>query len=851
MKYRKWTLALAATFVVAACNDSSDANSLLGDLAEKSVDLYAPPTPAVQNDPTAEENSCLDCHRGIEMIRGADSGMMRAIFEVARKSGSANRCVACHGGNPESGWDGKLAPGEEKYVAATAAAHSGTPAWFNENPGPKTFYPDPGSPWINEHTCGACHGWQVEAQWRSLMMTEAGKIQGTAWGFGALEGYDHKWANYDVDNPDHPGDVVGTEVFRAYLLDLAKREPQVFVEAMEQLPEAPTAEQVAASPQLAAFTYLRGECQRCHLAVRGKQRYGDFRGMGCSACHIPYSNHGQYEGSDQSANKEQSGHPLVHSIQATREAPVTRGKVTYSGIPVETCTACHNRGRRIGVSFQGLMETAYASPWTAAGEPQQKLHGKNYIKLHEDLHKSKGFLCQDCHTTIDAHSPNRLIGSIAGAVEIECTDCHGTPGSLPWELPLGYGDEYRERAASGEPRGLATSLPAYMEQGETVAPEEGYLLSARGNPLGNVVRQGDKVKVHLASGRTRVLEPLKMKTEGDRLSLEARVAMVDIGSHIDRMECYACHATWAPQCYGCHIKVDYRKPAAHVDWIALGENHNDNGMTGEGTDQETPLKIDGEIKEGRSYLRWEDPALAINGEGRVAPVVPGCQTSVTVLDSDGNALQSNHIYRIPDVEGAGKEGQLGIDHSPLHPHTVQKRARTCDSCHASDKALGYGIAGGILYDDPSKEHTVDLTTGEGQVIPDHTSPQMTAMDGLVADWSRFVDETGKQLQTVGHHFRLSRPLNNEERGRIDRQGVCLGCHQEIPDGSLATGLLHHVAEAGGLLPKTDAEHTGLLHKIARLAAWTQVLAPFILLLILFLIWRLRKRRKANSWIGTK
>ena len=36
-------------------------------------------------------------------------------------------------------------------------AHSGTPSYYAEHDGPKAFYPDPGSPWINEHTCGVCH----------------------------------------------------------------------------------------------------------------------------------------------------------------------------------------------------------------------------------------------------------------------------------------------------------------------------------------------------------------------------------------------------------------------------------------------------------------------------------------------------------------------------------------------------------------------------------------------------------------------------------------------------------------------------------------------------------------------
>ncbi|TWT47434.1 hypothetical protein [Botrimarina hoheduenensis] len=84
---------------------------------------------------------------------------------------------------------------------------------------------------------------------------------------------------------------------------------------------------------------------------------------------------------------------------------------------------------------------------------------------------------------------------------------------------------------------------------------------------------------------------------------------------------------------------------------------------------------------------------------------------------------------------------------------------------------------------------------------------MEPIEGLADDWSRVVDEQGNQLQTVGHHFQRSRPLNNEERGRISREGTCLACHQALPTEDLAAGLLHHVAKYTGQLPHTTAQHS--------------------------------------------
>jgi len=272
-----------------------------------------------KKDPSPETGSgCLACHGGIESILQPDSEMLRQILDLGRSQDDPAGCTVCHGGDPGA--------------VEKDAAHGG-----------EAFYSDPGSPWINENTCGQCHEDHVRVQWHSLMMTEAGKIQGVAWSFGALSGYEHRWGNYAVENPSDPRARLGTDRYREIMQRLKKLEPQVFVDRHEALPEAVTdLDTLREKPELSAFTYLRNQCQRCHHAVKGRQKRGDYRGMGCSSCHIPYGNEGLYEGGDPSIVRDKPGHSLVHSIQATREAKVTVHGTTYSGIPVETCTTCHD-----------------------------------------------------------------------------------------------------------------------------------------------------------------------------------------------------------------------------------------------------------------------------------------------------------------------------------------------------------------------------------------------------------------------------------------------------------------------------------------------------------------------------
>ena len=775
------------------------------------------------------------CHQGIASIREPDSGMMRKIKQWGRAAGDPEGCVVCHGGDPK-------AVKKEK-------AHQGAPASLH---GPRGFYRDPGSPWVNKYSCGYCHPEQVRTQWNSLMMTEAGKIQGTAWSFGLARDYKHKWGNYAARNPKQADWRLGTDYYRAYMRRLAKLEPGAYPASLKKVPEAPRdMAKLAREPGQAAFTYLRTECQRCHLGVKGRQKRGDYRGMGCSACHIPYSNEGLYEGADKSIPRDKPGHLLVHSIQSTRRVKVKVNGKTYSGIPVETCTTCHDRGKRIGVSYQGLMESSYKTPYAKGGAGQAALHSKHYLAMKEDIHYQKGMLCQDCHTSSDIHGDGFLTGSTLGQVEIECTDCHGTTRAYPWELPLGFGDEFGKAPRKGAPRGVSRTLPDYLRLYASRPAREGYLLTARGNPMPRVVREGAHVVVRTAGGKDLKLKPLKMLKEKKKLKTEGLLAMDGVAAHTDKLECYACHATWAPQYYGCHVKVDYSASKRSFDWVAAGRLHGDKKHAADANEKNYNTYVPGEVEEGRSYLRWEEPALAMNGEGRVSPVIPGCQTSVTVIGPKGKDLLRNHIFRSPPKsEGAGAKGQLVTDISPVNPHTSGK-PRTCASCHQSAKALGYGIGGGKLNRPWNKAVVVDLMTADRQVIPRKYRNQIEPVAGLEGDWSRFVTEKGKQLQTVGHHFSRSRPLSSEERAHMDRKSICVSCHREIPKESLGVSLMHHLGRLMGMLPKTDAEHSAQTRKILLLAAWGQVLGGLALLFLLLslVVWIIRRNRKRGRRRG--
>jgi hypothetical protein len=291
------------------------------------------------------------------------------------------------------------------------------------------------------------------------------------------------------------------------------------------------------------------------------------------------------------------------------------------------------------------------------------------------------------------------------------------------------------------------------------------------------------------------------------------VAMSKVSKHTESLECYACHASWVPQCYGCHVQVNYGKdkagkPYTDTDWIAGGSERFANGQTVESPLGTHGKQSPGKVFESRAYLRWEEPVLGINGEGRVTPLMPGCQIVFTVIDRDGKTVALNQVAFSKDeqAELGQKRTPLGLDMAPVQPHSVQRKARTCESCHNNPKALGYGIAGGVFqtrYTEDMVEDLIDQKTGKP--IPGRYRIQIPKIEALDFDWSTIIKD-GQQVQTVGTHWPLSRALPKETRDAMERTGLCMGCHREMSNEEL----WGKVSTTGRL---NDAQHIELMNKM--------------------------------------
>lgn len=784
----------------------------------------------------AEGQYCLTCHQGIEPTRPIASPMMQQILALGEQLGDPNGCVVCHGGTPNE-------------VVNKDRAHSGVPSVHSAL---EAFTPVPAALSVNENTCGLCHADHVYNAPLSMMNTDAGKHKTIAWSFGiGTENNDHIYANHDEVDTDGETPRFGSNSYIEYMREMAATFPGQFPSQLKQIP-AVKGEDILTNPELAAFTYLRN-CNACHLSNSGHLGRGYYRGMGCAACHSLYSNEGYYEGGDPQIDKQSPGHLLVHSMQGSRKSSTTIHGHTVSGIQVSTCAACHSAGRRIGHAYQGLMAldiTTGKGPFDEKGLPQKANAGYVFKYIRNDVHHKidvdgksvTGLLCQDCHTTIDMHGDGNIEATSLAQVEIECADCHGTGTHYPWELPIGYGDEFVKQLDMSKGRGVSeATLKVTQDFGMVYPKEDGYLLSARGNPLGNVVRRGDKVIVYSDTGRDFEVPTIKGVNESNTWQNrdKAYVAMVQISKHMESLECYACHSTWVPQYYGYKYVIDYTKQS--TDWLASPEVIHTDGTT---RDYHGDFIMqDGAPTYGDySHIRWENPPLGINGEGRVTPLVGVIQTVSTVIGPDGETVVWNQVAKT-------EAGYNATELAPVQPHTVSLQTRECSECHGDDVAIGYGIHGGVYDSEPHVARFADVVSTDGDNVSHFTQAQIAAIKELHGDFMQVLTLDGEQVQTLDSHWPTSMPLTEAQRDVLSRKGTCLACHIDIPDGTIPNRMLTAIAQTANLTFKSEAEHNKLLHENNLMIAWIKALGvvALILLVPLLILIYVKRKQIAKAW----
>lgn len=276
-----------------------------------------------------------------------------------------------------------------------------------------------------------------------------------------------------------------------------------------------------------AVDYFRKLCGSCHLWME-KGSLPDFLARKGGGC------------------------TACHHLPADETLPKgERHPAIVRKIPMENCVRCHNRSGRIGLSYQGLYENeGYGLPLENGDFTERSLEDGRFVSvLPEDIHHQAGLVCTDCHTQREVMGDGTRHAHFEEQLEVTCRTCHGDVSML---------DRIADQALREK---------AEMSRGD--APPAFPRLSVE-------KRDGAFALLGKNDGKPHALDP------PDPIACAHPTHK--------RLSCSACHATWVPQCYGCHVKGDASR--TQLDKISL---------------RETP----GRWQEFKGFMRHEAPPLGV------------------------------------------------------------------------------------------------------------------------------------------------------------------------------------------------------------------------------------------------
>ncbi|MGB0590599.1 MAG: hypothetical protein ACPGU1_13055 [Myxococcota bacterium] len=666
--------------------------------------VAAPACKDVIEDRVVHRSSCLVCHQPLD-----DEGVPHGIGEA--HPWHPLSCTDCHGGNDrvcdgvkvvengETTCDGEwvydmelahVGPGTgPKYLKNLSAAE------LDEVDEAYVRFINPGDFRVLDKTCQPCHPKQTEAVMRSTMAHTSGEVtvaryramkQATPYGLLGVT---------DVHDPN------SHEASECAVPELQRMEPAPIDITSDDPHNAPTVAN-------AQDQYMVKSCFRCHLSDFGENRFpGDFRSSGCTACHMPYSDDGLYIGTDPWVNRQTVPHPVTH--QMTKSPPY------------EACTSCHYRGGRLGINFQGYREGG--GPGYNPDNPAvlgKTLHGHdaNFYMTDEDIandwdetpadvHFEAGMHCIDCHTTEDVHGDGHIYADTQCANRTQCESCHGSVRERAELDPLR--DNIYERDGTlfllTRVTGIELEIPQTMD----------------------TVTKGHKDYNPLAEQSMGINE--------------------DGFSHTDELECYTCHASWTPSCYGCHVEIDLTKDAAYH-------------TTGE--------MVPGRPVGGRKWVTLNDMVLMRNTEGKMGLSMPAERFFMTLVGPGEEEGESEDIFTSKPRTFTFDDGRTiaGFGQRTFNPHTTRRTSQfmACDRCHTQGDPEA-----------PDNATLLDLTYGFGTQRFMEEACDVTNEDESCdpeTDWTTYALDAiqtreGLPLVVPGHPFpQEMRPLSLDEIARM-------------------------------------------------------------------------------------
>ncbi len=283
------------------------------------------------------------------------------------------------------------------------------------------------------------------------------------------------------------------------------------------------------------------------------------------------------------------------------------------------------------------------------------------------IHADKGMHCVDCHFGQDTHGNGHIYGEVAQAIEIECSDCHGTAERYPSLVTSG---------PAAQPGGRDLSTMRTPDGRKRFVWRDGKLYQ-RSQLYEDKEWQVSLVKDTVSKGSDSYNEEAaRAKLMADDVHNQAwgeDVPQDERAHQESEMMCTTCHTSWTTSCAGCHLPIE-------ANW--KNERKHFEGGASRNYSTYNPQVVRDQIFQ-----------LGLHGPAKGNRIAPVRSSSALVLSSRDAERQLIYTQQ-PPISSAGFSSQA---FAPHFAHTVRKEeTKSCEDCHLSEDGDNNAIMSQLL-----------------------------------------------------------------------------------------------------------------------------------------------------------
>jgi hypothetical protein len=284
----------------------------------------------------------------------------------------------------------------------------------------------------------------------------------------------------------------------------------------------------------------------------------------------------------------------------------------------------------------------------------------------DSIHIDFGMQCVDCHFSNDAHGNGHMYDEVQAAIEITCSDCHGTATGYP---------DLKTHGPAAPPGGTDLGLLRNADGRARFEWRDGKLFQ-RSTVYPGLEWEMKLVKDTVTPGNAHY-NPLaaraKLMSKSASMKWGPGIPEKELAHSNDDMACYTCHLSWTTSCAGCHLPIEANQ---HTE-----RHRYEGGLTRNFATYNPEVARDDMFQLGR------------HGSVKNNVIAPIASRSALVLSSTN--INREHIYvQQPPVSAAGYSSQAFSAH---YPHTERRaETKTCTDCHISDKNDNNAIMAQLL-----------------------------------------------------------------------------------------------------------------------------------------------------------